>query len=450
MTKHFDARLLAGTALSRAPETKDDDPSVLSAQVKSALDDLTKTFVDFRTKNDDRLKEIEKKGAADVVTRDEVDRINKAVDEAIAKAKAEVKSRVDELEAKANRLSLGQGGPDGKKHVTPEMAEYAKKFEEHFRQGTVSDFEMKSLESKAVAGSTDSKPGGGFTVRPEMETAIDSVVKEISPFRQLATVRPIGTSTYTMLVNQKGATSGWVAEKEARIQTLVPDLSEVEFPTMEIYAMPAATQTLLDDSYVDIDQWLADEVSEEFAAQEGKAFITGDGIKKPKGILGAYDVVADNAWSFGKLGYIATGAAGAFAASNPADKILDLIYTPKATYRQNAQFLMARRTMAEIRKMKDGQGNYIAGPSMSDGALVEKIFGFPVQDAEDMPAIGANSLSIAFGDFRRGYLIVDRYGVRVLRDPYSAKPYVLFYTTKRVGGGVKNFEAIKLLKFAAS
>ena len=214
--------------------------------------------------------------------------------------------------------------------------------------------------------------------------------------------------------------------------------------------MPAATQTLLDDSQVDIEQWLAEEVQTVFAEQEGAAFVNGTGSGQPKGFL-HYTNVADASWSWGNLGYIASGADGAFLSDEdgPADALLNLAYAPKQAYRANGRWVMNRKTESAVRKFKDGSGNYIWQPGTAAGQPAT-IFGYPVTEVEDMPDIASNSYSIAFGDFARGYLIVDRIGVRLLRDPYSAKPYVLFYTTKRVGGGVQNFEAIKLMKFAAS
>jgi HK97 family phage major capsid protein len=223
---------------------------------------------------------------------------------------------------------------------------------------------------------------------------------------------------------------------------------------MELYAMPAASQGLLDDAFVDLGDWLASEVELEFANQEGIAFISGDGDKRPSGILGAYTIVADSAYAWGKIGYIATGASGAFKVDDTppkgADCLVDLYYAPKSAYRKNAVWLANRKTLGAIRKLKDGQGNYLLNAVLRQEGFVEEILGRPAVEMPDMPDIAANSYSVAFGDFRRGYLIVDRIGIRVLRDPFTSKPYVLFYTTKRVGGGVQNFEAIKLLKFAAS
>jgi HK97 family phage major capsid protein len=209
---------------------------------------------------------------------------------------------------------------------------------------------------------------------------------------------------------------------------------------MELYAMPAATPTLLEDSAVNVDEWLAAEVEQAFATQEGTAFVSGDGSNKPKGFL-SYTNVAEASWTWGNVGYIASGAAGAFPAADPSDVLVDLIYALKAGYRQNGAFVMNRKTQSVVRKFKDDGGSYLWQPPAQAGGRAT-LMTFPVIEAEDMPDIAANSYSVAFGDFRSGYLVVDRQGVTVLRDPFTAKPYVLFYTTKRVGGGVQDFDAI--------
>ena len=206
--------------------------------------------------------------------------------------------------------------------------------------------------------------------------------------------------------------------------------------------------TLLEDSAINIDEWLAQEVEQIFAVQEGVAFINGDGNNKPKGFL-SYSTVPNPSWSWGNIGYIASGVSGAFPTSNPSDVLVDLIYAVNAGYRQNSVFVINRKTQSAIRKFKDTTGNYLWRPPAAPGGKAT-LMTFPVVEAEDMPDIATNSLSIAFGDFYRGYLVVDRAGVSVLRDPYTAKPYVLFYTTKRVGGGIQDFDAIKLVKFAVS
>jgi HK97 family phage major capsid protein len=249
-------------------------------------------------------------------------------------------------------------------------------------------------------------------------------------------------------VTTAGLATGWVAETASRPQTDSQTIDALNFPTAELYAMPAATAQFLDDAAVDVGQWIADEVNAAFAQQEGTAFVNGNGTNKPKGFL-AETTVAEASWAWGKLGYVTTGVSGALPASDQSDVLIDLVYALKAGYRQNASFVMNRKTQAVLRKLKDDAGNYLWQPAASaDGKAT--LMGFPLVEAEDMPDIAANSLSIAFGDFRRGYLVVDRTGVNVLRDPYSAKPYVLFYTTKRVGGGVQDYDAIKLLKFGTA
>jgi HK97 family phage major capsid protein len=301
---------------------------------------------------------------------------------------------------------------------------------------------LSRLEAKALSVGTSAD--GGYLVPPETERAVISALKDISPIRSIASVRQVSGSVYKKPFATTGFAYGWVAETASRTQTNTPTLAELSFPTMELYAMPAATATLLDDSAVNIDEWIAEEVRDTFAQQEGTAFVAGDGSNKPKGFLD-YTKVADGSWSWGNIGFIKTGVDGAFPA-NPADKLIDLVYTLKAGYRANASFVFSRGTQAAIRKMKDGDGHYIWQPAAAAGEH-SMLMGYPVVESEDMPTIAVDSFSIAFGDFRRGYLIVDRVGIRVLRDPYSSKPYVLFYTTKRVGGGVQDFNAIKLLKF---
>jgi HK97 family phage major capsid protein len=245
-----------------------------------------------------------------------------------------------------------------------------------------------------------------------------------------------------------GPAVGWVAETAARPQTTTATLAELQFPTMELYAMPAATASLLEDAVVDLDQWISSEVEAAFAEQEGAAFISGDGTAKPKGFL-SYATVAEANWAWGKIGYTVTGVAGELPATSPSDILIDTVYSLKAGYRQNANWVMNRKTQAAIRKLKDADGNYLWQPPSAVGQRA-LLMGFPLVEAEDMPDIDDDATPLAFGDFGRGYLVVHRAGVRVLRDPYSAKPYVLFYTTKRVGGGVQDFDAIKLLKFGTA
>lgn len=303
---------------------------------------------------------------------------------------------------------------------------------------------MRLVEQKALSAQTDGE--GGFLVPDALESTVNRSLRSVSPIRAIAGIQKVSGNVYKRPFATAGADTGWVGEAAMRPQTTTPALAELAYPTMELYAMPAATTSLLDDSAVNIDQWLADEVRIAFAEQEGKAFVSGDGVNKPKGFL-AYPTVANASWTWGNIGFIATGAAAGFPATSASDKLIDLVYSLRAVYRANGRFIMNRGTQSAVRKMKDAEGNYIWQPSAQPGDT-PSLMGFPVHESEDMPDIASGSLSIAFGDFGRGYLIVDRVGIRVLRDPYSAKPYVLFYTTKRVGGGVQDFDAIKLLKFA--
>lgn len=394
-------------------------------------DELRHTFEEFKAANDERLAVIEHK-RGDVLLEEKVDRINQALDAQ--------HRRLDDLALRQARPSL-----DGIRRQRDGVArEHKSAFDAYVRAGDVDG--LRQIETKAM--SVGSNADGGYLVPVELEHAINQRVMAISPIRSIASVREISGNVYKKPFMTAGPATGWVGETDARTQTTSATFDALSFPAMELYAMPAATATLLDDSAVDLDQWIASEVELVFAMQEGAAFVAGDGINKPKGFL-SYITVANASWSWGNLGYIASGAAGAFAASNPSDVLIDLIYSLKAGYRQNGSFVMNRKTQATIRKFKDSTGAYLWQPPAQAGGRAT-LMTFPLVEAEDMPDIAANALALAFGDFQRGYLVVDRVGVRVLRDPYSAKPYVLFYTTKRVGGGVQDFEAIKLLKMAAS
>ncbi|MBN9041228.1 MAG: capsid protein [Rhizobiales bacterium 62-47] len=411
-----------------APEHK----SGIGYAPRDDYDTLRHTFEEFKSANDERLGALERK-RGDVLIEEKVDRINAALD-------LQTK-RMDELALRHARPVLEGRG----KMVTDAAArEHKSAFDSYVRGGEAGA--LRTLETKAM--SIGSNPDGGYLVPVELEREIGQRLAAISPIRAISSVREISGSVYKKPFMTAGPATGWVGETDARTQTTSATLDALSFPAMELYAMPAATATLLDDSAVNIDEWIAGEVELTFAVQEGAAFVNGDGSNKPKGFL-QYTTVANGSWSWGNLGYIASGAAGAFAASNPSDALVDLIYALKAGYRQNGTFVMNRKTQAAIRKFKDTGGAYLWQPPAQAGGRAS-LMTFPLIEAEDMPDVGANSLSIAFGDFRRGYLIVDRVGVRVLRDPYSAKPYVLFYTTKRVGGGVQDFDAIKLMKFAAS
>jgi len=393
--------------------------------------EMMRAFEAFRETNDERLAQIERK-RSDVLLDEKVARIDSVIDAH--------QRRLDELTLKSARPALTAE----RKPQADDAREHKAAFESYIRSGESAG--LRQLETKAM--SAGSNPDGGYLAPPELETEIGKRLRDISPIRSIAGVREISASVYRKPMMTTGPATGWVGETAARPQTASPVLDELSFPAMELYAQPAATATLLEDAAVNLDEWLASEIDQVFAEQEGAAFVAGDGVNKPKGFL-SYANVANSAWAWGQIGYIATGAAGAFPASNPSDVLIDLIYAIKAGYRQNGLFVMNRRTQSAVRKFKAADGHYLWQPPAQAGSRAS-LMTFPLVEAEDMPEIGADSFSMAFGDFRRGYLVVDRQGVRVLRDPYSAKPYVLFYTTKRVGGGVQDFDAIKLLKFAAA
>lgn len=394
--------------------------------------EMMRAFEAFKETNDQRIALTERK-SGDVLVEEKLARINATID---AQAR-----RLDDIALKGARPAFG-----GDRHAVRSHSaiEHKAAFDAYVRSGEAGG--LRALEVKALT--VGSNPDGGYLVPPEVETQIGEGLRNVSPIRSIAGVRTISSNIYKKPFMTAGPAVGWVGETDVRTQTTSPALDELSFPAMELYAMPAATATLLEDSAVNIDQWLAQEVEQVFAAQEGTAFVAGDGSNKPKGFL-SYTTVANASWEWGKIGTIASGAAGAFPASDPSDKLVDLVYAVKAGYRQNAVFVMNRKTQSTIRKFKDSTGHYLWQPPAIAGGKAS-LMTFPVIEAEDMPDIAANSLSIAFGDFNRGYLVVDRAGVSVLRDPYTAKPYVLFYTTKRVGGGVQDFDAIKLMKMAAS
>lgn len=304
-----------------------------------------------------------------------------------------------------------------------------------------------TIEMKAFTGVTGD--AGGYAIPKEIDAVIDATLKAASPIRQVANVVQVGSAGYRKLVTAGGTPSGWAAETDARPGTATPTFNEIAPPMGELYANPSASQAMLDDALFDVEGWLADEIAAEFAKAEGAAFVNGSGTSRPRGFLQQpVATTADGTRPFGTLQYLPSGAAGDFATS-PQERLIDLVQSLRAPYRQGAVFVMNAATLARIRKFKTADGAFVWQPSLAAGQPAT-LLGYPVLEAEDMPDITANSLSIAFGNFRAGYLIAERSETQILRDPYSNKPFVNFYATKRVGGCVSNSEAIKLMKFAAA
>jgi HK97 family phage major capsid protein len=303
------------------------------------------------------------------------------------------------------------------------------------------------VELKAMSGVSDA--AGGYAVPEEIDAEIDRTLSAISPIRAIANVVKVGTAGYRKLVTTGGTPSGWVAETADRPETNTPGFIEIAPPFGELYANPAASQAMLDDAAFDVESWLAQEIATEFARAEGAAFVGGSGVNRPRGFLASPNSAqADGVRPFGTLQFVASGAAGAFPASNPQDKLIDLVQALRPPYRQGAVFVMNSSTAARIRKFKTADGAFLWQPGLVAGQP-DTLLGYPVVEAEDMPDIAADSLSIAFGNFKAGYLIAERAETQILRDPFTHKPFVHFYATKRIGGQVSNSEAIKLMKFAA-
>jgi HK97 family phage major capsid protein len=261
----------------------------------------------------------------------------------------------------------------------------------------------------------------------------------------VANIVQVEASSFDVLIDTTDTGAGWADEVTDTAETGTPQIERISIALHELSAMPKASQRLLDDAAFDIEGWLAGRIADKFARAEADAFINGDGAGRPLGFLSGF-VMPNNSWTWGTLGYVETGTAGDFDATNPADTIVDLVYALGAQYRANATFVMNSKTAGAVRKMKDADGRFLWADGLAAGEPA-RLMGYPVLIAEDMPDIAIDSTAIAFGDFRAGYTIAERPELRVLRDPFSAKPHVLFYATKRVGGAVSDFAAIKLMKF---
>ena len=404
------------------------------SDVKTAVDALATTFEEFKTANNQALREMVDKGAVDSVTEAKVARLDEEIER--------LRDSLEHTRASLNRplgdaKSENSGGPFGGGAFGggPLAMQYKAAFGAYLRRGDESG--IGALEKKAL--SVDSDAEGGYLVTPQMSATIVERVFESSPLRAVAAIETISSDSLEMLVDKDEAAAGWVAEAEARPETDAPDLAKVIIPVHEIYAEPRATQKLVDDASIDLEAWLAGKVAAKFTRMEASAFINGTGVGQPRGIL-TYDAGTD----WGQIEQVNSGSSGAFA----ADGLIDLQHSLKEAHGASAVWLANRLTLRDIRKLKDSNNQYLWEPGLKiDGQ--DTLLGRPILTATDMPVAASNSLSVAYGDFTAGYQIVDRIGVRVLRDPFTAKPFVKFYTTKRVGGDVVNFDAIKRQKLAA-
>ncbi len=400
--------------------------------LKEVIDGLGRSFEEFKKTNDELLKaKADGKTVADFEAK--LSKINQDIAQF-----SELKSALDQIEKKLNRPSAAGEGD-------PAKAEHKAAFGKFLRKGI--DDGLGELQQKAYNITTDAD--GGYAVPEELDRNILELLRDVSPMREVANVISIGGADYKKLVNKKGSTGGWVDEDDSRPGT-DPSQFAILTPFMgEVYAYPQATQQMLDDVFFNAEAFITSECATTIAEMEGAAFTTGDGTKKPKGFL-AYSTAAtaDGTRAFGTLQHIVSGAAADWAATNPQDKLLDVVYALKKGYRANARWMTSKAMLNDVRKLKDSEGNYIWRPGLEAGQP-DTLLGYMIAENEDMPVKAANALAMAFGDFKRGYTIVDRMGTRVLRDPYTNKPYVGFYMTKRVGGFLADSNAIKLFKFSA-
>lgn len=429
------------------------------SEIKRLVEDQGKAWDQFQKDNDERIAKLAKgESVADLEAKlskanDDLNNFGKELKELalksqrpVASAETEAKSakELGSFNAKAQAMAIENG-----KSFAPLSAEgyaaYKAAQSKWIRKGAES---LTSDEVKAINVGTAAQ--GGFLVGEEMEAGIDRVVRRYSAMREIATVRSIGAATYKKLVKTSGTSGGTRGgETTAPTQGNSPNWVELEFKPGTYLSDQRITSEALEDAVQDVESDLMEEIGIEFAEMEGADFITGDGVNGPRGIH-TYDIVANASYAWGKVGYIASGGAAGFAASNPSDALIDLQHGLKRQYRGNAVWTMNDATLGAIRKFKDGNGLYLWAPSMLMQGAVGQLLGHAVVTDDFMPDLGSNAYPIAFGDFKRAYYVVDRKGIAILRDPYTAVPYVKFVARKRVGGGIANFEAVKVLKCATS
>lgn len=377
------------------------------------INSLASAFEEFKNTNDTRLAQIESKGSADVLTTEKLERINNDL--------SALQATVTDMGKKSNRIGTGD--------ASVQDEEYKSAFDKWARKG---DRYEAELEAKALVTNDTT---GGFLVPKTVEAGIRADLRTLSPIRNEATVISVSSDRYTFLKNMRGLTTGWVGETDARPETNTPTLVEVALPGGEIYANPAVSQRALDDSQFNLEAWLASEITSEMAIAENKAFVNGDGVNKPKGFVNEAGLITQ------KTGVAADLPAG-------ADFLFNMIYGMEAAYRAGAKFYSNGAVSSKVRTIKDNNGQYIWQPSLVLGQPAA-IAGYAHVELEDMDAIAAGKTPLAFANMKQGYTIADRIGVRTLRDPYTHKPYVHFYATKRVSGMVTDAKAFVLLKVQA-
>lgn len=395
------------------------------SEITDRVHTLGNAWEQFKQVNDARLREIERKGSADGLYMEHLNKITHALDQH--------KNRLDSIEVASSRPGLELNIET--KADSSERSEYRKAFCNYLRKGM--DAGLEQLQTKALSVGSD--PDGGYLVTPSMSSKIIAAIFETSPIRQLASVETISTDSLEMIDDHNDFSAGWTNETASIAETNSAQIGKHSIHVFGLYAQPKATQKLIDDSAIDIENWLATKIADVFARKENTAFVSGDGVSQPRGIL---TYAAGTSW--GQIEQVNSGSSGAIT----ADGLINVYYALKDTYSRNATFLMNRTSVQAVRLLKEATTNqYLWQPGLSVGAP-DTLLGVPVMMATDMPAVAASSLSVAVADFKAAYQIVDRQGIQILRDPFTEKPFVKFYSTKRVGGDVVNYEAIKLLKLA--
>lgn len=363
----------------------------------------------------------------------------------MTKAQTELKSKLSRTETRLASLERkGHFARPGLSTTAEADVPHKKAFSAYLRSGK--DDAMRALDIEGKSLSTTVAGDGGYLVDPQTANQISSVLYATASLRAIANVVAVESTAFDVLVDHGDVGSGWANEATEAAESDTPQLDRISIPLHELSAMPKASQRLLDDSAFDVEGWLGRKIADKFSRAEAAAFVNGNGIDKPKGFL-MENTAIENNWSWGTLGYVLTGADGDFSATDPANALIDLVYALGARYRANASFVMNSRTAGAVRKMRDGDGRFIWTEAIT-ASEPSRLLGYPVVIVEDMPDIATGANAIAFGDFAQGYTIAERPDLRIMRDPFTAKPHVLFYATKRVGGAVTDFEAIKLLKFA--
>lgn len=432
-----------------------DEPSIKT--VSEAIDKIATAFDEYKKTNDARIEAIKAgKGTA------ELDAKLAKIDSHI-ESLGEVKSKLEKMETKLSRPGVASGGQSGDEAETPEVRDYRSALQNWIRKSNDVDREIQlkeaisaivakssagPLERRAAQVITSTGSAGGYALPEIVERQIARLTAEISPIRQIAAVRTVGSPDYKELIDVGGAAFEWVGEGDARNQTNTPDLFEVA-PTFGMAsAKPQASEESLDDLFFDVENWLIESAAEAIAVGEGAAYVSGNGVKKPTGFLAGPAPVAtgDATRAFGTLQFFASGQAAAMPTS--ADVFLDMVYGLRARYRNNARWVTAKAVLSSMRKYKDAQGQYLWQPALTAGQPAT-FLGYGITEAEDMPAVAANSFPLAFGDFKEGYLITDRVGMRITRDDITTPGFVKFYVRKRTGGKLRNTQAIKLLKISA-